>query len=937
MTGARSKYLLSALAALMALLWHPEVLSTATLVQLGVAVKPDKLSGSSGTFQPHEPTEVELDRFDGFLNAADLIRRSDPATAMGYLRKAMAIYENAYGPNHSETVGRYYVIAFWAFKEGWYEAAEYLIRHALTIQEKVHGIDSSEVAKFLNLLTKTMIRQHKYSEAELFQRRGIAILEKESGSALALALRDLGEILFHNGRHEEAEVVLLRSLHLREFIYGKNDTTPINNSLLALGKNYMAMHRYEDAERVLTRAAMFKLGQYQPLHVEALTALGMALDRQGKQHQARVVLQKATAAAQVGLEYKHLYHLAALSTLGHVEHKLGAHARAVALFRQAFLKNGPDEFDGLPNKDIASYFANGATAFFAWAGQGGGPLVADKPSALNAIGFEIAQVALTSAAGDALADFGTRTWATLRGGRDAGQSYKVAVEKQTALAKEYASTFSQGNRDRSDERADLLERMRVNQDHIDQLLNRLRTSSPIYFDLQMPRPVQLSALQARTGPNASLLTENEALVFFMIPPGKEKGWVVAINKDRYAVAEVGLSGDQLGQIVRKLRGQIDPKGYGNNQGSPGSTKLPAFSFDRHAAFTLHQALLGDVRIAEVIAAKPNLIFVPSGPLLSLPPAVLVTAKPQDGPAGDTDPATLRKTAWLLRSKSISVLPQVASLRVLRQLLPQSGWHYATADPLVAFGDPDFAGEAYRVKQKLSGITSQASQVVGGTEGFFHDGLADPDARKILKRLPGTRHEVLSLSKNLNAPEGSVHLWGDASETTLRRLQATGVLARARIVLFATHGLLTTAQTARSLGQPALALAAPSPLADPKLDDGLLTATEVASLEMNADWVILSACNTAAPDRSEVEGLSGLMRAFFVAGARAVLVSHWRVQDEEAALLIPSIIARYENTPRFDKAQALRSAMIAVLDDTSHDELAFPTSWAPFVLVGDSAR
>ena len=124
------------------------------------------------------------------------------------------------------------------------------------------------------------------------------------------------------------------------------------------------------------------------------------------------------------------------------------------------------------------------------------------------------------------------------------------------------------------------------------------------------------------------------------------------------------------------------------------------------------------------------------------------------------------------------------------------------------------------------------------------------------------------------------LGADANETRLRDLDQSGVLAQARIMHFATHGLVTG--EIGGLAEPALVLTPPAEAT--AADDGLLTASEVSSLHLDADWVILSACNTAAGESGNAEALSGLARSFFYAGARALLVSHWPVNSEAAVAL-----------------------------------------------------
>ncbi len=119
------------------------------------------------------------------------------------------------------------------------------------------------------------------------------------------------------------------------------------------------------------------------------------------------------------------------------------------------------------------------------------------------------------------------------------------------------------------------------------------------------------------------------------------------------------------------------------------------------------------------------------------------------------------------------------------------------------------------------------------------------------------------------------------------------------------------------------------------DDGLLTASEIARyLNLDADWVILSACNTAAGDELGAEGLSGLAKAFFYAGSRALLVSHWPVASGAAVKLTTGIFAAAAADPGIGRAEAHRRAMLALIDDPEHEYFAHPLFWGPFVVVGD---
>src|SRR5262249_39485091 len=153
-------------------------------------------------------------------------------------------------------------------------------------------------------------------------------------------------------------------------------------------------------------------------------------------------------------------------------------------------------------------------------------------------------------------------------------------------------------------------------------------------------------------------------------------------------------------------------------------------------------------------------------------------------------------------------------------------------------------------------------------------------------LPETADELCVVAQAMKAQTGrDILLGAKATEREVKRLSTSGELAQYRVVHFATHGFLGGVLTGNR--EPGLILTPPA--TGTEEDDGYLSASEIAALKLDADWVILSACNTAAGSATSAEALSGLARAFIYAQARALLVSHWEVYSDATVKLITGAV------------------------------------------------
>ena len=469
----------------------------------------------------------------------------------------------------------------------------------------------------------------------------------------------------------------------------------------------------------------------------------------------------------------------------------------------------------------------------------------------------------------------------------------------------------------------LTERRKLQKDLTDQMAvidNRLKSDAPEFFELLRPQP--LDATDA-----AKLLKPSEAVL--LLQPGEFGTHVILVTAKGPYWHRSGWARDRINAAVQRLL-----------YDSGSSIKVPDkildrwddegrgyLSYDRNLAYAVYQELIAP--FSEELQGISQIFTVAGGSLSSLPLAILVSEAPAEG--DDASAAGLRQTRWMIDDFALATLPSLQSLAQSRT--SRRARKKLDRKKFLGFGDPLLDGEGVSRSSSLGRRSRPDTRLRGifKIDNKSRDGRAQVEKIRALSRLPGTASELKNLSAVLGGNEDALYL---AERATEPRFRNAGL--DAEIVVMATHGLV--AGELDFLTEPALVMTPPEIASEN--DDGLLTASEITRLRIDADWVVLSACNTAASDgEAGAPGLSGLAQAFFYAGTQNLLVSHWPVRDDIAARITVRAIELEQAGEEQTRANALRRAIQELRGDTSLDRtdehLAHPNAWAPFILVGDN--
>lgn len=844
--------------------------------------------------------------------AEEALRRGRFGEAETLHHQVLAIHEKTLGPEHPTTATSLSNLGRVLDLQGKYAEAERVYRRALEIRERVLGADHPDVATSLNNLAKVLQELGKDQQLSVSEARARA----RSGARIGVAT--------------EIESMYRRALAIQDKALGRQHPSTaltLNNlgALLALRGDFA---QAEEMQRAALATMEKVFGEQHPDTAAVLTALSLALDRQGKVAEAEASFRRAVEISRRTANPRNL--LINAAQLGFSLAKRGRYREALPYYKEAvetvdFLYS---QTRGYSEETRATFLRQFSAIYRETIG-----ILLRLHQQMPGAGYDREALAIASRNQSRVF---TEMMRQADVARFSGEPAFVRLREQREQLQERLAYLRQGRATVPVTLATAAERVAAFDREIDRTVRELAATEdrlwreyPRFMELANPRPVTVEDLQKR------LLKPDEALLSYVLLPRETVIFAVTPAAFRMYVAPVRRSA--FAERVHAIRRAIEKVALGESVLFLRDIEPDVLHALYRDAFAPAAPVIDDARMIFVVA---------DGPLQTVPFELFVTSlTPEerarfaatrarsDGSAARPYLAEYAGLSYLGASRQFAYLPSLSALASQR-LYPKRG-AVAKLD-LVAFADPVFGADGVALPEQ----TVQA--LVGLNVPFSRSGAGVP----VIPRLAETADEAREIARVLG---GSSELY--VGERAQERVAKSGGLRDARFVLFATHGFLGGEFVASDLpdeaalervagrpqAQPALALTL---VGDLKGEDGLLTMKEVIEdVELNAELVALSACNTAgeSAQANSGEGFAGLTRAFMYAGAKSLLVSHWSVDSLSTKALMTDTFRNIRaGMPALAAVSAARAALLAggYSRDGHHFSRAHPFFWAPFVYVGD---
>ncbi|MFM5931957.1 MAG: CHAT domain-containing protein [Novosphingobium sp.] len=840
--------------------------------------------------------EIENNR-SAILRATGRLAEAEVAA-----KKAIALRRRIFKDPSVEVGSSLYNLGATYISAGRYMDAIAPLREALQLQERAEPGNAPVLVMRITGLAAVLNEADQKDEAIALARRAVEIATEKLGDShpyTAGALNNLGTNLNEAGRYAESIPVLRETLRVRLKTAGE-DSADTAVSLRNLAFALEASGKLDESRALNERALDIlkrKPDLAQPVAISRVYgALALnAVAREDWQTYDAVIAQSIASADKAFPEnsydraYPHVQHAAILARRGRGAEALPIAEKWVPVIQKAM---GPAHRDRIWAEALlarlraeAGNVAGGAPLADAAAAElarklssfSTGDRVMIREAEMNhKAATELFQFAL--AAKDDARVFTALQLASISDlavSQQSGADLSQAADSSALAARREVQALARSEAELAGRQARALQMRDPEANAIGKELDAvkvrrleaesaLRSRFPDFAARYRPSPIALADFQARMAPGSALVAVIES---------PNRSWAVNVTPASLAVSAFETSAAT--KAANALRDAVDGP----------AADLSAFPYAQsHALYRM--LVTGKARQAKA------LLYFGGRQLAALPPGLLTT-RPWRGP--------LQRAPWLARSASVRVIGNLTLFNKPRRTLARA------TDLVVGIGGPDLRPDTTRIA------------------GLFRSGKPDGLTIDALPPLPEAQKELRAIAAALPGARDLVLVGAASAEEKVKAMSRAGELADARIIAFATHGLV--AGEMRGLWEPALLLGTTGAQSG---EDGLLGASEIAAMRLSADLVILSACNTSAGDGQGGPVYSGLATAFAEAGAGSLMLSHWRVRDDAAARL--SVETVRLSASGLSHAEALRRAELALMADRSVPGSAHPAIWAPFVVV-----
>ncbi|MDC0190649.1 CHAT domain-containing protein [Rhodospirillales bacterium] len=817
-----------------------------------------------------------------------------------------------------------------AFAKGKYLEAEKFYAKAVRKKKETDGWEENEfLISLLAHVAETQRELGKLVDSELTARESLFQSIKVLGvnnPYTGFALRELAKTLNEQGRPEEAEVLGQEAVAIFRKQGAPSESLVYAGALESLAISLTLQNKYKEAYRLTslgTTLAEAGLGSdpegMKRVIITTNINFGIAALMSGDYDKAEEVLTRRLKNKRKIFGRNHYRTAETLALVGVLKFRRGLIDQARSAFKVALpliSQHAVDDSNSLASdkhrrKIILDTYFEFVTVELA-------SLETKDKDLLLTESVSLVQSAYHSSVQKALLSNAARTNAQNPEFSKALRQTQDLEWEIEALYSVIASLYQRAPTSKTEalvEKArNAISKLRENQSKMQE---NLLVQFPDYTAFIKPQPISSSNVK-------NVLRDGEVLIITYV--GENKTYVWALPKSgpiRFTQAKISHA--ELVKSISSLRVAVDPGAI--------STLGDIPEFDVTQAYGLYHRLLKPV--AEGWQRSPNILFVGHGPLSLLPLSLLPTNSIKLSKDKDLLFQRYRAVPWLARTHSITMLPSVAALKALRKV----NMKIANRQSFVGFGDPYFnEDQALAADKNLAHQVTTASNVRGMPVKLRNrpkTRVVDSADLALLPRLPETGFELQSIAASMGSnPTNTIFLGRQANEGRVKKMKLDGF----RVLAFATHGLVPG--DLDGLNQPALALSAPKVAGIE--GDGLLTMDEIFSLSLDADWVVLSACNTASGDGAGAEAVSGLGRAFFYAGAKSLLVSNWPVHSGATAHLTSTLFSFQAKNKSLSRATALQKTRVEMIDQGIQKDgqgnpafsYAHPIFWAPFTIIGD---